>query len=263
MKTIVTILVLASTIFFNSSLSAQEEEESYVIVEYMKVKPGMLSEYRDCEAAWKIIHQHRVKEGHITGWELEEVMFPSGANSEYDFLTITHYKNWDAIDVEDARNWGTYFDILSADKKDIARDADDYRTIVKREIWTAADKVFSPESTNSEYRVENFMKIPAGGIGDWVDMEINFAKPVIEKSIKNGNRAGWIMAFLVAPSGDALPYQASTVDFYKNWEQLGMRDGSSWEEVYGNLDENMVFSHINGTRTIVKSEIRRLIDSVE
>lgn len=73
MKTIISILTLALTcLYFHPNLHAQQET-GYVIVEYMKVKPGMNDEYRDCERAWKLIHQERVKAGYITGWELEQV----------------------------------------------------------------------------------------------------------------------------------------------------------------------------------------------
>lgn len=101
MKTFISALTLTlCCFFFNQQLKAQAATDNteMVIVEYMKVKPGMLEKYRDCEAVWKLIHQERVKAGYITGWELEEVLFPSGTDAEYDFLTITHLKNWKAMD---------------------------------------------------------------------------------------------------------------------------------------------------------------------
>ena len=84
-------VVAFTCLFFHPKLHAQNNA-GYVIVEYMKVKPGMSEKYRECEKAWKLIHQNRVKAGYITGWELEQVMFPSGADSEYDYLIITILK---------------------------------------------------------------------------------------------------------------------------------------------------------------------------
>ena len=74
MKTIISILTLAvCCLFFHENTIAQNGDTGFVIVEYMKLKPGMNDEYRDCERAWKLIHQERVKAGYITGWELEQV----------------------------------------------------------------------------------------------------------------------------------------------------------------------------------------------
>lgn len=103
MKTFISILTLAFTcLLIHPNLHAQQET-GYVIVEYMKVKPGLWDKYLECEQAWKLVHQYRVKQGLIKGWQLEQVVFPAGTGTEYDFLTITHYKNWKAMGSE--VNW--------------------------------------------------------------------------------------------------------------------------------------------------------------
>lgn len=159
MKTFISTLALAVfSLFFNDNIIAQNADAEYVIVEYMKVKPGMWDKYRQCEEAWKLIHQYRLKQGLITGWELEQVMYPDGTSTEYDFLTITHYKNWKATE-----GGGGWYDAamktLPADKREIAENAELYRDLVKSEIWTGGDMVLAP-GAKPKYRVENFMKIP-------------------------------------------------------------------------------------------------------
>lgn len=267
MKTIISILTLALTcLFFLPNLHAQNDA-GYVIVEYMKVKPGMSEKYLACEKAWKLIHQNRVKEGYITGWEFEEVMFPSGTGSEYDYLTITHLKNWKAINDLNGtwtdQIWANLTRNLTAEQKDVANKAGDYRDIVKREIWTAGDMVFAPGVTKALYRVENFMKIPAGGWEDWVEMESKFVKPVHVKSISMGTRAGWLMGFMILPRGDGYPYQGSTVDYYNTWEDMAKDEGKAWQAVYPGMSEDRIGKKIEATRSIYKTEVRRLVDSVE
>lgn len=264
MKPFISILFLAICSFLvNDNLVAQDQDQQYVVVEYMKVKPGMMKKYRECEKAWKMIHEARLKAGYITGWELERVVYPSGTDAEYDFQTITFYKNWDAINDEDSSTFSKFFKALTEDQRIAADNADEYREIVKREIWTGLEITFAPDAKNPIYRVENFMSIPTGSWDQWFEMESKFAKPFIEKSIEMGNRAGWLIGNVVMPRGDEFPYQVSTIDFYDSWEDMGKSDEEAWKAVYGDMDKEQIGKRINESRTIVRSEVRLLVDFVK
>ncbi|MEZ4955915.1 MAG: hypothetical protein R2825_20320 [Saprospiraceae bacterium] len=262
MKTFIPILTLAFTcLLLHPNLQAQNDNE-YVVVEYMKVKPGMWDKYLECEQTWKLVHQYRLNQGLINGWQLEQVVFPAGTGTEYDFLTITHYKNWKAVG-SDVNWYDAAMKTLPADKRELAENATLYRDLVKSEIWTAGDVVFAPGATMPLYSVENFMKIPASGWDDWVEMESKFVKPVHEKNIAMGNRAGWLMSYMVLPRGDDYPYQASTIDFYNTWEDMDKAEGKAWKEIYPDMSEDRIGKRIEATRTLVKTEVRRLVDFVK
>jgi len=268
MKTFISTLTLAAfSLFFNQNINAQNDETAYVIVEYMKVKPGMESDYRKCEKVWKLIHQERIKAGLITGWDFEQILYPRGSNTEYDYLTITHLKSWKAIDELDkswnSKTWANLTKNLSEKQLVLANNANQYRDIVKKEIWRAADIVFAPGDTRPQYAVENFMKIPAGGWDDWVEMETQFVKPVHQKNIKMGNRAGWLIGFMILPRGDDYPYQGSTIDFYNTWEDMEKDESKAWKAIYPSMDPSRVKSRIEATRTLVKTEVRKLLYFVD
>ncbi|MFK7774415.1 MAG: hypothetical protein AB8F94_19890 [Saprospiraceae bacterium] len=250
-------------LIFSDNLNAQNDDYGYVVVEYMKVKPGMWKEYRECEKVWKTIHQARVKAGYITGWQLERVLFPSGTDAEYDFVVITNYKNWKAIGAEDRGTYASLFKALPGDKREIANKAVDFRDLVKKEIWRAEEMIFAKDDARPRYAIENFMSIPTGGWDKWMEMETTFAKPFIKKSMEMGNRAGWLVGNMVLPRGDEFPYQASTIDFYDTWEDMGKSEGKAWQAVYGNMDNEQIGKRIQSSRTIVKSEVRELIDFVK
>lgn len=255
-----TFILAFVSILFAFNINAQEDE-AHVVVEYMKVKPGMMNKYLECEAVWKTLHQHRVKSGAITGWELEQVLYPSGTNHEYDYVTITHYKSWDAIDAED---WNKYDNVLSEKDYEAAMDAYLYRDCVKREIWTAGERVFTPDGKRPEIMIENFMNIPAGGFNAWHDMELEIAKPIMEKSVKNGTRAGWMTTFKVLPrTWGEDEYQVSTLDIYEDWSQMNIGDGKAIEALHPGKTMSDVFGNFSSVRTILRSEVRRLVDYVE
>ena len=196
MRTIFSILTLSFfCLIFQNRTFAQDENTGYAKVEYMKVKSGMWDKYVACEKAWKLVHEYRVRQGLITGWEFEQVLIPAGTNNEYDFLTVTLYKDWKSLYTE--TDWYTAaMKSLPADKREIAEKAEDYRDIVKTEIWSAGDLAGNP---GAKFRVENFMRIPEGGWQKWIEMESKFVKPVHEKNIAAGNRAGWLLAFMDLP----------------------------------------------------------------
>ncbi len=253
--------------FFTQPLIAQNAERSYVIAEYMKVKPGMNAKYLECEKVWKMIQQERKKAGLITGWEIEQVIMPSGTHAEYEYLTITHLKNWDAIDKLnnswDDKTWAMLTKNLTAAQKELANNAELYRDLIKREIWAASDMAFGPNGGQAKFRVENFMKIPANGWDDWMEMETRFVKPVHLKNIELGNRAGWIITTMVFPHGEVYPYDASTVDFYNTWADMDKDEGATWETVYPDMSNAHIGNRIESTRTLVRSEVRMLIDAIE
>lgn len=246
--------------------SFAQEDQGYALVEYMKVKPGMGQQYLECEAVWKKIHQNRLEMGLISGWDLQEVLYPRGTHTEYDYITITKVENWDALNFRQGwteETWERATKGLSEEEIEMADQAEMYREIVKAEIWTAYDVVMRTGDTRPRIEVENFMRIPANGWDAWLDMEMNMVKPVHQKSVEMGTRAGWMITTMVLPRGDELPYQASTLDFYESWADMDQDESAAWEAVHPDLSDRVAEDRINGTRTLVRTEVRMLIDYVE
>lgn len=252
-KTFISILATAVCCLFFTTTRAQD---GYAIVDYMKVKPGMYDKYLECEKAWKTLHQNRKAQGKIRAWHLEEVVYPSGANAEYDFLTVVFVDNWDVI----GHLWDNYeaeLKALPADQRAIAEKAGEYRNLVKSEIWRTADYI-SKKDAKANYVVENFFKVPAGGWDDYMEMETRFVKPVHQKNIDLGNRLGWALTVMVMPRGAEQPYDCSTVDLYDKWEDMDNDEGKAWETVYPDMSDAHIGKRIESTRTLVRSEIRRV-----
>ncbi len=259
MKTILSILALAACCLFFNTAQAQN---GYVIVDYMKVKPGMYDKYLECEKAWKTIHQNRKAQGKIKDWWVEEVMFPSGTNAEYGFLTIVSVKDWDAVGhLWD--NWEAEQKALPANIKSLVENTNSYRDRVKSEIWREVDFI-AKKDLKANYVVENFFKVPPGGWDDYMEMETRFVKPVHQKNIDLGNRAGWLLTVMISPQGQDQPYDCSTVDLYGKWEDMdNEQDGKAWEAIYPGMSDAHVGKRIEATRTLVRSEIRRWVMGTE
>ncbi|MEZ4959348.1 MAG: hypothetical protein R2830_05985 [Saprospiraceae bacterium] len=260
MKTFISMLTLAVCCLFFNTAKAQG---GYVLVDYMKVKPGMGDKYLECEKAWKTaIHQKRKQDGKILWWHLEQTMWPSGTSAEYDYLAVTYVPNWAAIGhLWD--NWDAEQKALPADVKAIVDKTGQYRDIVKSEIWHDVDFAARPGFKEANYLVENFFLVPPGGWDDYVEMETRFVKPVHLKNIELGNRAGWELGRKVAPTGEDQPYNCSTVDLYDKWEDMDNDEGKAWETIYPGMSDAHIGHRINAARKHVRSEIRQVVYSTE
>lgn len=250
-------LLLLCSLLYSATLQAQ-----LAVVEYMKVKPGMWEKYLECEQAYKIIHQERVEKGYILSWQLDQVLFPSGANTEYDFITVTEIKDLQALETVND-HWDELIEGAPADQLELLSNADDYRTLVKREVWEILDYVPTPGDQRPKYILDNYMRVPAGGWQAYVEMESKFVKPIHEKSAAAGNRAGWLLAAMVLPQGDDFAYQASAVDFFHTLPDMTNDNSPFWKEVYPNMSDEEIGKRIESARTVAKRELRVIVDYTE
>ncbi len=61
-----------------------------VVLNYMKVTPGMEDDYIQSEMAWKKIHEARIEAGSMSGWQLWRNVY-AAADDPYDYITIDWY----------------------------------------------------------------------------------------------------------------------------------------------------------------------------
>ncbi|MEO8127998.1 MAG: hypothetical protein ABI822_12940 [Bryobacteraceae bacterium] len=61
----------------------------WIIVGYIKAKPGMAGDWRRDEIeAWKPVAEAQVKAGSLTGWASNAVVWPAGTHRPYDFISV-------------------------------------------------------------------------------------------------------------------------------------------------------------------------------
>jgi hypothetical protein len=106
----------------------------YQEIDFMKPKPGKAGDYFKMETEiWSKLHKARVDAGLMDGWFFLSRMFPSGYDSDYDFITVNIFADKAASEKS--------FDSELAQKALSAEDLTkvtatlDLRSIVRREIW--------------------------------------------------------------------------------------------------------------------------------
>ncbi|MEF8938236.1 MAG: hypothetical protein V5A22_00210 [Salinivenus sp.] len=271
------IAFLVGTLLLAAPPEASAQEVSYAKHDYMKVPSGQAEAYLQLEQdLWKPIHRQRAEDGTIAGWNLYEVVYPAGADREYDYVTVTFYEEWDqlespyeTIDLEQIHP--------DKDPQEITQQTVEARRQVHSEVVEVIDSVTpeteetdteeAQESENGGYLVVDFMEVPSGGGSAYVQMEQDLFKPVHRQMIEQSGQQSW---FLVerqyADAND--PYQYMTIQPYASWSDVepGTRSQaieSAFQEVHPDAVASEIGERVQETRTVVRREVWRLVDSVE
>jgi hypothetical protein len=111
----------------------------FIRLDYMKVKPGMNAAYLKTEREdWMPFHRASLESGQSSAWALWQVLFPSGTDAPFDYVTSNRFS--------------TYAQVLEADYdqtfkkvspgKDVNAIYDrtlKSRDLVKSELWEVVD----------------------------------------------------------------------------------------------------------------------------
>jgi hypothetical protein len=260
------LLSLASSLILSISANAQADKRQYVIIEYMKVKPAMRGNFLKLQKEiWKKVEQERVKQGKIKCWELYEVLYPSGSSAEYDYVMYHKVTGWNAIEAIGEGNDEIFKKLLSKEQLAMMDKSDETEQMVKKEIWQVEDKIARADYVPpSKYHLANFMSVADGKWDDYMEMEKTLVKPIHEEQARIGGRAGWSLLALREPDGAARAYQASTMDFFDRWADIGANDLSDfYSQIHPGKSPEYITRQITGTRSLIRQEIRRLVDYVQ
>lgn len=107
----------------------------YVLIDFMKVRPGMAAEYMKVEKdEWKGIHQHMADNGKAAGWSFWSLIFPGGTARTHEFATSTRLASYSQLG---EINYVTTFKAVypSKDPQASFDRAEKARDLVRSELW--------------------------------------------------------------------------------------------------------------------------------
>jgi hypothetical protein len=268
MKKLIPVFGLFLAMAFGPNLIAQEEEQAtyYHVLEYMKVEPGGEENYEKLEAIWKKIHAANVKAGKYVGWELSSVVFPTVSSSEYNFVTRTVFRGAKQLG-DNMENWSmpdNLNTLLTADELKMVNTTDEYRTMVKREVWTIVDMITAGEPNEAKIMVFNFFKSPEGkSRSDHFQIEENIWKPVHQSRIDVGEMQVWGVVNMELPWGSDYAYDSGSIDGFRSVEEFlasGETLFSHFEKAHSGKDIDKMMAETGANSDLVKSEIRKILD---
>ncbi len=256
----VKIPILLVFLFTFSPLVSLAQSNMYVIVEYMKTKPGKEWNYVELERNfWKPVHVERIKKGEIVGWMLYHIRY-TASSDPYNYATVTIFS-----DPEKLENPGTIDPVTVHPDKDVEKvliETEESRDLVIRNLMIRKDFIQPDKDAQDPKFVEvDYMKVKQGDDDEYLHVEDDIWKPVHEKFIKAGTRTGWSLWGRLYPSGYAMDYQYLTVNEFSNFSQINQPDYvAAIKATHANKNVREIIEETNNSRELVKSELWELLD---
>jgi hypothetical protein len=245
---------------------AQNPEDWRSTREYcVKVQPGKARAYeaflRDVTVP---LNRARVEAGEFETFAAERAVIPAGSSARCDYLLAYTYKG---IPPEEATPDQLDAALKRAGLRLTAEQMADQRSalveLVGVDFWGTIDAV-GGEWSKGSYLAFNHYRVKDGQFDEYIRLEKTW-KPLVEARIKAGSRQGWLLVGLWMPQGEAVPYNAMTIDVFPAWVEV-MKAAASfqdeWKVVHPDMPFQMVEDQKAKVRTVYRSELFRVVDIV-
>jgi hypothetical protein len=126
---------IMATPMLNAQTTLAPTPQFHIVVRYLKVEPGMGEDFKKTMAVWKDVWQQRKDKGEIRYWNFFKRTFPAGANSEYDYITVTAYNDLANFEMHDSYVMADWTKGLSKENAAILDNSNKVRKIVSRAVF--------------------------------------------------------------------------------------------------------------------------------
>ena len=247
-KTLLILLILALT------FSAQAQYMG-ARVEYVKVKPGQWSNYRELEKMALKVHQARVEKGIIVQWQMYRKMY-SGADDPYDFMLVHFYDDY--MKTNSSFPMKIVEELFSEDERaDMMKKVGETRTIGKIEYYdqVAASETFKP----AKYIRFNQYKVKQGDAGPFIQSRREITQPLFSEFVIRGHMAGWSLWRKLTYDNEFQFVSADAFEEFGQWKQ-GMPYEEIWKEVHPDKVQSEVQPEYASLRMPVSTEYWKLVE---
>jgi hypothetical protein len=218
---IIITLGLVSSLFLSQNAVAQEEP--FITLEYMHVKPGNSNEYLQVENFWRQIHLARQKAGEILGWSVWEVVAPYKSDAPYQYVVLTvypHFSNF--LHADEGIDISKVFPNASRDSLSrMFAKTQEVREMVKRDIFAAEEHAGKTVGDSINYLMATYLKVTPDKEQSFQSFMKDHWIPVINKTVKGGFTTFWWHGDLMFHEGANAPYNYISV---VNWGRDNMFD---------------------------------------
>jgi len=216
------LLFLITTILLCTNAMAQDK--LYLVFEFMKVDNEQMTAYMETEGFWEKIHEQRVKNGDIIGWDLWSLK-PGGEDQGFQYMTVNLYK--DAVSMFEGA--GDFQKALKAAYPNISEDELNKTFNKTGESRDLAVRIYLEEigSTKEEYAMPlgtvasiDLMKVDLMNYGDYEKAELEIFKPDHQRQVDAGTKESWGLLRYMSPIGSDTFASHITVNMYKDFDQM-------------------------------------------
>lgn len=215
-------LMFIAMILLSCNMIAQDKV--YLLFEFMKVDNEQENAYMDTENFWEKIHDQRVKNGDIIGWDLWSLQ-PGGEDQGYQYLTVQIFTD----PVKMMQGGG---DLYAAAKKAYPNMSDEdfmrkFEQSAKSRDLAARFYLEQIDVTKGSFdmplgtvAVLNLMKVAPNDYEKYEKAESKTFKPDLQRMVDAGQRGSWALLRVMSPAGSAAYATHITADMYSDYKQL-------------------------------------------
>ncbi len=211
-------------LLFAFSVSAQEK--LFLVFEFMKVDNSQETAYQETEAFWEKIHEERVKNGDIIGWDLWSLQ-PGGEEQGFQYMTVILYDD----PVKMRSNSGDFEKALHQAYPDLSEAELNTKfdeTAASRDL---AVRIYLEriDYTEGEFEMPigtisliDMMKVELGNYETYEKAESEVFKPMHQQQVDLGEKASWGLLRFMSPIGSDTYASHITVNMFTDFNQLYM-----------------------------------------
>ena len=231
------ILILTLILLATLGLKAQQSNPpEYLLFEFMSVPDENTQDYLAVEQFWSGIHQQRVADKSIIGWDLWQLM-PSGSKQGSQYLTVTIFPSLSAM-----LNAMSSLDVVGYAKKAYPNksekeiDAMLEKTVKSRDI--AHHVLFKGvDETKDDFKMQVGTVVTLDIMKQLDDsyekVESEIFKPWHQQLVDNGKKGHWGLLRTILPAGSTAYGDHIAYSFYKDLDQLAafMEDSGGYMDM--------------------------------
>jgi hypothetical protein len=227
------IVLLFVTFFIVESSLAQEK--LYLIFDFMRVDNEQEAAYAETEEFWEKIHQQRVNNGDITGWDLWSLQ-PGGEDQGFQYLTVTLYN--DPVKMMSGSGLSTFMETAKAaypnmTEADITKKLNDSGKTRDRAVVIYLEQI---DATDGDFDMPlgtiasiDLMKASFANYAKYEKAESETFKPLHQNQVDAGRKGSWGLTRVISPIGTDTYTSHITVNMYKDYQQYFMDGGDGPE----------------------------------
>lgn len=219
MKKLIMLIVI---ILLSSNTIAQDK--LYLVFEFMKVDNEQGAAYMETEGFWEKIHEQRVKNGDIIGWDLWSLK-PGGEDQGFQYMTVNLYK--DPISMFEGA--GDFNAALKAAYPKMSEDKLNKTFNKTSKSRDLAVRVYLEQidKTSGEFDMPlgtvasiDLMKVDIWNFGEYEKAETEIFKTMHQKQVDEGSKESWGLLRYMSPIGSETFASHITVNMYKDYKQV-------------------------------------------
>jgi len=215
--------ILFSGIFLLMGLAVLAQGKLYLLFEFMEVHDENASEYLDVEEFWSGIHQQRVADKSILGWDLW-ALTPAGSKQGSNYLTVTQFSSLQKmLEASGGLDIMGYAQKANPQMSEKDLNAMMDKTVHSRDI---ANQVFIEEvdQTDDNFKMHLGMVVTLDVMKQLDDgyekAESEIFKPIHQQFVNSGKSGHWGLMRTILPAGSEAYGTHIAYSFFNDYEQL-------------------------------------------